>query len=596
MARTRTSYPASTRFLQVLRVQDVTDGMRRVTLGGPQLAAHTADNGYVVPEFRSDNFDDSIKLILPQAPGEKPVGPTQRDRKLDWPAKSSSSPRRTYTVRRFDSQHGELDVDFVLHGSGPATSWASQAQPGDILQIAGPKSTSSHPHGADWILAAGDATALPALSRWLEEWPAGQRGKFFILVDEHSHRQQLPCPDGVEITWLFRSDTHTLFDAISSTDWWDGEVFAWVAGESASLKPIRRWLQEAKGLRKHQMHFSGYWKSRTKRYSTPPRRATETLASPSAHTATTNATEPAQLTPHKDGHAGNGTSSHNAQEEFAALSDLTAAFAIRTAVTVGLGTTLATAPRDVHELAAATNTQAAGLEKLLVYLETLGLVSRTASAQWQLTASGRILAEDATIEQLSDNNQRNQAALAGLVHLRTALVDGYHPGVAAADGTSTELGTAAAPTETTDATDATNASNSVIPVTADLAQRDDAAATEYLQDLYRKQQQAGADSLRLACQCRLPDSTGETGVSAPSAASRSAASRSTAAQSSAQRSNATRSRAESALVTFALYGERLRSRDQLYYIFGRAGLPAPTVGKHGSDQPDAGSVIFEFRT
>lgn len=582
MARTRTSYPASTRFLQVLRVQDVTDGMRRVTLGGPQLAAHTADNGYVVPEFRSDNFDDSIKLILPQAPGDEPVGPTQRDRKLDWPAKSSSSPRRTYTVRRFDSQHGELDVDFVLHGSGPATSWASQAQPGDILQIAGPKSTSSQPQGADWILAAGDATALPALSRWLEEWPAGQRGKFFILVNEHSHRQQLPCPDGVEITWLFRSDGHTLYDAISTTDWWDGEIFAWVAGESASLKPIRRWLQEAKGLRKHQMHFSGYWKSRTKHYSTPPRRAPETLASPSAHTATTNAAEPAQLTLHKDGHSGNGTPIHNVQAEFAALSDLTAAFAIRTAVTVGLGTTLATAPRDVHELATATNTQPAGLEKLLAYLETLGLVFRAAPAQWQLTASGRILAEDATVEQLSDNNQRNQAALTGLVHLRTALVDGYHPGVTAAAGTATGLGTAAAPTDAT---------NSVIPVTADLAQRDDAAATEYLQDLYRMQQQAGADSLRLACQCRLPDSTGETGVSAGSAASRSATT-----QASAERSRAQRSSAESALVTFALYGEQLRSREELYYLFGRAGLPAPTVGKHGSDLPDAGSFVFEFRT
>ncbi|MDK8685902.1 siderophore-interacting protein [Corynebacterium pseudodiphtheriticum] len=582
MARTRTSYPASTRFLQVLRVQDVTDGMRRVTLGGPQLAAHTADNGYVVPEFRSDNFDDSIKLILPQAPGDKPVGPTQRDRKLDWPAKSSSSPRRTYTVRRFNSQHGELDVDFVLHGSGPATSWASQAQPGDILQIAGPKSTSSQPQGADWILAAGDATALPALSRWLEEWPAGQRGKFFILVNEHSHRQQLPCPDGVEITWLFRSDGHTLYDAISTTDWWDGEVFAWVAGESASLKPIRRWLQEAKGLRKHQMHFSGYWKSRTKHYSTPPRRAPETLASPSAHTATANTAEPAQLAPHEGGHAGNGTSTRNTQAEFAALSDLTAAFAIRTAVTVGLGATLAIAPRDVHELAAATNTQPAGLEKLLAYLETLGLVFRAAPAQWQLTASGRILAEDATVEQLSDNNQRNQTTLAGLVHLRTALVDGYHPGVAVAAETFMGLGTAAAPTEAT---------NSIIPVTADLAQRDDAAATEYLQDLYRKQQQAGADSLRLACQCRLPDSTGETGVSAGSAASRSATT-----QASAERSRAQRSSAESALVTFALYGEQLRSREELYYLFGHAGLPAPTVGKHGSDLPDAGSLVFEFRT
>lgn len=592
MSRTPTPYPASTRFLQVLRVQDVTDGMRRVTLGGPQLAAHVADNGCAVPEFRSDNFDDSIKLILPQAPGEKPVGPTQREGKLAWPAKSSSSPRRTYTVRRFDSQHGELDVDFVLHGTGPATSWAAQTQPGDTVQIAGPKSTSSQPQGADWILAAGDATALPALSRWLEEWPAGQRGKFFIVVDEHSHRQQLPCPDGVEITWLFHCDGDTLYDAISATEWWDGEVFAWVAGESASLKLIRRWLHDTKGLRKHQMHFSGYWKSRMKHRSTAPRRAPETLASPSAHTATTNTAEPAQLTPHKDGHVGNGTSTRNTQAEFAALSDLTAAFAIRTTVTVGLGTALATAPREVHELAAATNTQPAGLEKLLLYLETLGMVSPVASAQWQLTDSGRILADEATIERLSADNQRNHTVLTALVHLRTALVDGYHPGVADATQKSPGLGTSTTTTAlntpavelgtVTGTTDFDTANNAVIPVTAELARRDDGAAIEYLRNLYRRHQQAGADSLRLACQCRLPDSTGETGGSAQSGASRSAA---------------VRSSAERALVTFALYGDQLRSVEELYYFFGRAGLPAPTVGKNGSDPLGTdGYRVFEFLT
>ena len=566
--------------------------MRRVTLGGPQLAAHVADNGCAVPEFRSDNFDDSIKLILPQAPGEKPVGPTQREGKLAWPAKSSSSPRRTYTVRRFDSQHGELDVDFVLHGTGPATSWAAQTQPGDTVQIAGPKSTSSQPQGADWILAAGDATALPALSRWLEEWPAGQRGKFFIVVDEHSHRQQLPCPDGVEITWLFHCDGDTLYDAISATEWWDGEVFAWVAGESASLKLIRRWLHDTKGLRKHQMHFSGYWKSRMKHRSTAPRRAPETLASPSAHTATTNTAEPAQLTPHKDGHVGNGTSTRNTQAEFAALSDLTAAFAIRTTVTVGLGTALATAPREVHELAAATNTQPAGLEKLLLYLETLGMVSPVASAQWQLTDSGRILADEATIERLSADNQRNHTVLTALVHLRTALVDGYHPGVADATQKSPGLGTSTTTTAlntpavelgtVTGTTDFDTANNAVIPVTAELARRDDGAAIEYLRNLYRRHQQAGADSLRLACQCRLPDSTGETGGSAQSGASRSAA---------------VRSSAERALVTFALYGDQLRSVEELYYFFGRAGLPAPTVGKNGSDPLGTdGYRVFEFLT
>lgn len=43
MARLRRSidaYGITTRTLEVLRVADVTPGMRRVTMGGPQLAAH----------------------------------------------------------------------------------------------------------------------------------------------------------------------------------------------------------------------------------------------------------------------------------------------------------------------------------------------------------------------------------------------------------------------------------------------------------------------------------------------------------------------------------------------------------------------------
>lgn len=539
MVRTRTSYPVSTRYLQVLRVHDVTDGMRRVTLGGEQLAAHTADNGYPVPAFRSDNFDDSIKLIFSTTPGRTPQGPEQRDGKIAWPSKNSGSTRRTYTVRNYDASRGELDIDFVLHGSGVASDWARQAQVSQTLQIAGPKSTASHPSGADWILAAGDATALPAMSRWLEQWPAGQRGKFFIAVDADSHRQDLVQPEGVEITWLVRDNPNVLYDAITSTDWWDGEPFAWVAGESASLKPIRRWLQHEKGLRKDQMHLSGYWKSgkQKDRY-----RANRTQP-----TEITRATEPA-ATPIPA--AVQAASTPAVQElGFAALADLVAPFAIRTAVTIGLGTALATAPRDTEELAVATNTQPSGLATLLAYLESHNLVARNSAQQWQLSTAGRVLADANTIDQFSADHPRTNEVVTGLAHLHEALVDGHHPGLAA--NTESAAGAAPAPT-----------SEQALAITAALAQRDDAAAIEYLRQLHREHLQNTDDAqrtLRLACQCR---STGDAGAAG---------------------------NVEQELINFALYGDHLRSVEELYYLFGAACLPAPRVDKH-----DAGYRVFEF--
>ncbi len=209
MARTLRSlevFPITTRMLQVIRTADVTPGMRRVTIGGPALAAHTADNGFPVDAFRSDGFDDEFKILLKHPDSEVIVGPVQADGVLNWPRGDDHLVLRTYTVRRWDPVMGEIDVDFVRHGLGPATTWAYTAQPGDEVQIAGPKMSGAQPVDADWVLVVGDETALPAIGRWLEEWQEGVRGQFFVEVAEEEHRQlDLPVPEGVELTWRVRN-------------------------------------------------------------------------------------------------------------------------------------------------------------------------------------------------------------------------------------------------------------------------------------------------------------------------------------------------------------------------------------------------------
>mgnify|MGYP000225722658 CR=1 FL=1 len=103
-------FPITTRVLDVLRVSDVTPGMRRVTLGGPGLAAHTADTGYPVQAFRSDGFDDEFKIILKHPDADVVVAPTQADGVLNWPMDNPLLVARTYTVRRWDPAAGEIDV------------------------------------------------------------------------------------------------------------------------------------------------------------------------------------------------------------------------------------------------------------------------------------------------------------------------------------------------------------------------------------------------------------------------------------------------------------------------------------------------------
>ena len=184
--------------------------MRRITLGGPELKAHTAANGYPVDEIHCDGFDDHCKVVLRHAdlPADAPTpAPTQNAGVLDWPT-DELAVNRSYTIRKWRpeaGEHGEMDVDFVKHGVGPATRWAYAVTPGEDIQIAGPKACATQPEGADWLLIAGDETALPAIGRWLEEMPADTRGQVFIQVDQDDHVQTIDHPEGVEITWLPRN-------------------------------------------------------------------------------------------------------------------------------------------------------------------------------------------------------------------------------------------------------------------------------------------------------------------------------------------------------------------------------------------------------
>ncbi len=391
-------FPITTRRLEVLRVTDVSPGMRRVTLGGPALRAHVAENGYPVAAFRSDGFDDEFKLFMRHPDVVEAVGPTQADGVLNWP-RDPHLLTRTYTVRRWDAERGEVDVEVVRHGVGPATTWVSRVQPGDQIQIAGPKMSAGHPRDADWVLIAGDETALPAIGRWLAEWPSGARAQVFIEVAEPSHQVALPVPEGVRLTWLSRDgrpagSTTLLYDAITTADWWAGTVFAWVAGESLTLTPIRRWLRGEKGLAKEQVEVTGYWR-----------------VQPGTAEANAGPEQPSDEIVEGD------------EERFHELRELAPGFAVRVAATIGLGGALAGRPRTLAGLAADIGADRTGLRKLLRYLAALGLVTRDGE-RYALTSLGRELEDDDTSAALDLDRLAARTELGGLLSLLAAVRTG----------------------------------------------------------------------------------------------------------------------------------------------------------------------------
>lgn len=251
------AYPIVVRELEVAEAYDVTPGMRRVVVTGPQLDEFE-NNGHRMHPFLSECADDHVKLIIPspeiQIPG-------QLEGRLDW-NRAALDRARDYTPRRVDPERGLLELDFVRHEGGLASEWALTAQPGDPIWVAGPRGTTVVPDNVDWYLLIGDETALPAIARRIEELPAGTPVTAVVSIPSSADEQRLDHAADLDITWVprDRSPVGAFHDAVRRARWREGQVYAWAAGEAGMLRPVRVWLKE-RGVPKTHTDIAGYWRA-----------------------------------------------------------------------------------------------------------------------------------------------------------------------------------------------------------------------------------------------------------------------------------------------------------------------------------------------
>ncbi|MFB7028945.1 MULTISPECIES: SIP domain-containing protein [unclassified Streptomyces] len=396
--RSVVTFPIVLRELTVLRAENLTPGMRRLTLGGPQLDAFVKD-GLELPALRTEGFDDHVKFFFADETGRL-VLPRQQVSSLDW---SDGRPvAKDYTPVGHDADKGEIVFDFVRHDGGVASTWAENAAPGDSAWIAGPKMSHSHPEGADWILVVGDETALPAIGRWLAEMPEGTKARVFIEVGEDSHRQELPTKADAEIVWLSRNGapagtTDLLEQAVRAADWLPGTVFAWVAGEAVTLKGIRRHLATERRVPREQTHITGYWR--------------RTAPAVPADSASAEALPDAAVVTEED--------EDDAHERLHELTDLAPPYAIRTAVTLGVFDLVDRGVRSAAEIARSAEAHPATLKALLDYLVGIELLATDGEGDYSLTPISEELVEDdhsAEEYHLEGAEAAFDASLSGLLH------------------------------------------------------------------------------------------------------------------------------------------------------------------------------------
>ena len=249
--------PPPLRRVAVRRVEARSPRLQRVTLAGDGLAG-----------FEPGLPGGSVRLLLPPSSGSAPAPPAE----LVLPTWNGNEyryddgtrpPIRTLTPLRFSADDRELEIEVVLHGSGPLSAWAAMASPGAPAAVSGPGRGYEIDPDCRSFLLAGDESALPALGLLVAALPVEAEVSVIVEIADASARLGFPDRRGLTVTWHEQADGALPGDALAAAvlaapldD--DGRI--WAAGEAAAMQRIRRHLFETVGVPRRRAVVRGYWK------------------------------------------------------------------------------------------------------------------------------------------------------------------------------------------------------------------------------------------------------------------------------------------------------------------------------------------------
>lgn len=240
------------RIATVESAEKISPKMIRITLKSDDFA-----------DFTSLAYDDHCKVFFPEPGKSIDVKPERGPNGLIFPD-GKRPEARDYTPRFYDNDAKTLTLDFVLHGDGPASTWAEAAKAGDSIGVGGPRGSFVVRGNFDWYLLVGDETALPAIGRRIEELPRDAKVIALIEIADMQEKQDLDAPADTEIIWLSRDGAEPgpadlLLNAAKALTLPSGDGYIFIAGEAKMSKAIRSHFADGLGHNPDWIKAAGYW-------------------------------------------------------------------------------------------------------------------------------------------------------------------------------------------------------------------------------------------------------------------------------------------------------------------------------------------------
>jgi NADPH-dependent ferric siderophore reductase len=232
---------APPRMTTVKTIERLTPKLIRMTVTGDDLEG-----------FGPARPGGHIKLLFP-TPGS---GWNHKDPDAARP------PSRTYTPRRYDPASKTLQVEFVLHGAGLASSWAERAKEGETLYVAGPGGGYDVPQDTRTMVLVADETSMPAAGMILEATPQGAAVTALCEVPDGAEERPLSPTVTCSPKWLHRGAAAggTLLEAEVKKLDAPADAHWWIACEAGAMRRIRMHLVKDRKVDPTHIHTRGYWR------------------------------------------------------------------------------------------------------------------------------------------------------------------------------------------------------------------------------------------------------------------------------------------------------------------------------------------------
>ncbi len=220
--------------------------------------------------FEDTTLGGTCKLLFPPL-GIRDIHYAEYDetnKKWVSPSDKFKPVSRTYTLRNIDAANNQVVIDIANHGlNGPGSRWANEAKIGDRIGVSMKSKKKDLAPKTDFILLAADLTGLPAISTIIESLPANTKGIVWVELPPENEIHTIETKANLEFKWIINPEVgngtalHTLVKKQNLPKRKEGKRFAYIAGESKSVKEIKSFFKDDLEWKKDEFYCTSHWKA-----------------------------------------------------------------------------------------------------------------------------------------------------------------------------------------------------------------------------------------------------------------------------------------------------------------------------------------------